>query len=49
MLEISFNFITGLTFGLEQDSGDDEDDYSWVVALHLGIIRFIVIKYKPEA
>lgn len=48
MTEISFQFVTGLTFGLEQASGDEDDEYSWAVALHLGIIRFVIMKYKPE-
>lgn len=46
MIAISFNLITGLCFGLEQDTGDEDEEYSWLVALHLGIFRIIFLKLK---
>lgn len=46
MIAISLNLITGLVFGLEQDTGEEDQDYSWLIALHLGIIRIMFLKLK---
>jgi hypothetical protein len=48
MIGIAFEFITGLTLGAEHDTGDEEDEYNWVVAFHLGIFRIMIINFKPE-
>lgn len=48
MIGIAFEFITGLTVGLEHDSGQEEEDYNWLVAIHLGLVRIMIISFKPE-
>jgi len=45
---IAGEFITGLTFGLEHDTGQEDDEYNWLVAIHLGIFRIMFISLKPE-
>jgi hypothetical protein len=47
MTGIAFEFITGLALGVEHDTGDEEDEYNWVVAFHLGIFRIMIINFKP--
>jgi hypothetical protein len=37
------SLVSGLTFGLEHISPDEDDDFSWGFALHLGIIRFVCL------
>lgn len=46
MTGIAIEFITGLTVGLEHDSGNEDEDYHWLVAIHLGLIRIMIIKFK---
>ena len=46
MIGISFEIISGLTVGMEHDSGNDEDEYNWLVAIHLGIFRILFISFK---
>ena len=48
MFGISVDFIVGLTVGLEHDSGDEDDSYFWAIALHLGLVRVVLVKLKPE-
>lgn len=45
---LSLNFITGLVFGIEHDTGDlaDEEDYVWAIAVHLGFIRLVFMSFK---
>lgn len=39
---VTLDFITGLVFGIEHITGDEEDDFNWVVGVHLGIIRLSI-------
>lgn len=41
---IFLDFVTGLTLGLEHISGDEEDEFTWAIALHLGIVRVVFMK-----
>jgi hypothetical protein len=46
VFEISFDFVSGLVFGLEHVAGDDEDDYEYMIAAHLLLIRIVLLKNK---
>ena len=39
---LSIDFITGLVFGIEHITGDEEDEFNWVVGIHLGFIRLSI-------
>lgn len=39
---ITLDFISGLVFGIEHISGDEEDDFNWVIGIHIGIFRFSI-------
>lgn len=41
---IFLDFVSGLTFGLEHIAGDEEDEFTWAIALHLGIVRVVFMK-----
>jgi len=44
---IVLDWVSGLTFGLEHIAGDEEDEFFWAIALHLGIIRVVTMRIKP--
>jgi hypothetical protein len=39
---IQIDFIAGLVFGIEHISGDEEDEFNWVVGIHVGFLRFSI-------
>lgn len=45
---INVELISGLVFGLEHVTGDDDDFFHWAVPIHLGVFRIIFIKLKDE-
>ena len=48
MIGIAFDLLVGIVVGIEQDSGDEDDDYHWLIAINLGIIRIMIINFKPD-
>lgn len=48
MVQVTFEPIYGLTFGIEHVSGEEEDFYAWAVPIHLGFFRIIFIGLKDE-
>ena len=48
MIGVSVDLITGITFGIEHDSGEEDDDHSWAIVVHLGIFRVIFISFRPD-
>lgn len=48
MVGVSVELITGLALGIEHDAGQEEDDHSWAIVVHLGIFRIIFISFKPD-
>lgn len=48
MTSISFNLIGGLVFGLEHIGGYDDDEFNWMIVIHVGLFRVIVMNYKSE-
>lgn len=42
---IVLDFISGLVFGIEHISGDEEDDFQFLVGIHLGFIRLTWFKF----
>lgn len=45
---LEFSFITGLMFGIEHVSGDEDDDFYWAIALNLGILCIALISFREE-
>jgi len=48
MIGIAFDLLVGIVVGIEQDSGDEDDDYNWLIAINLGILRIMIINFKPD-
>ena len=48
MLAIEFNFVTGLMFGIIHISGDEDDDFDWMVSLCVGPIQVLLYNVKVE-
>lgn len=47
MFEVDFNFITGLSFGIEfPPLMEINEDILFAMAIDLGIFRFVVTKWK---
>jgi hypothetical protein len=46
MIVVTFEFIPGLTIGLEHHDGDEDDPYNYLVPLSLGIFRIIFLSMK---
>jgi hypothetical protein len=42
---IVLDFISGLVFGIEHISGDEEDDFQFLIGIHLGVIRLTWFKF----
>ena len=45
---LTFEFITGLSVGIEHLSGDEDDDFHWMIGIHLGILRVLLVSPKYE-
>lgn len=45
---LTFEFIGGLVFGLEHMTGDEDDEFNWMIGLHLGIIRILFLSLRFE-
>ncbi len=43
---ITLDFINGLMFGIGHITGDEEDDYHYMVAVCLAFLQLTFIKYK---
>ena len=43
---LGVDLIGGIAFGIEHISGEDdeEDEYQWMIAIHLGIFRITILK-----
>jgi hypothetical protein len=43
---LGIDLIMGLVLGIEHLSGegDEEDEYQWMIAIHLGIFRITILK-----
>ena len=39
---VTLDLIAGLVFGIEHISGDEDDNFNWVVGIHLGLIRLSI-------
>jgi hypothetical protein len=37
----AFDFVNGMTLGLEHISGDEEDNIVWMIVVHLLVFRFM--------
>ena len=48
MIGLDYNLIHGLMFGITHIEGDDDDDYSYCIALGLGFIQVILFKFNEE-
>lgn len=47
-MALGFGLITGLMFGIEHISGDEEDAFYWVINIVLGVFNITLINFKPE-
>jgi len=45
---LSFSFIMGFALGIEHVTGDEDEEYHWLISIHLGILRAIIINYNVE-
>ena len=45
---ITFEFITGLSLGIEHLSGEEDDEFHWMIGIHLGIIRVLLVSPRYE-
>lgn len=41
---VTLGLINGLVFGIEHMSPDEDEDYSWIVIVHIAVLRFCFIK-----
>ena len=49
MTSISMEFLTGVQLGAEYiDCRDDGYDITWMIAINLLIVRFVITKYDDE-
>lgn len=48
MFELGLEFINGLKFGLEHITGDVEGEYSYMILLDIGPLRFSITHYTEE-
>ena len=48
MIGIALDIVWGLVLGIEHDPGLEDDDYHWLIAIHLGIVRIMIINFKSE-
>lgn len=49
MFDITFDIISGLVFGLEHLSPDEEHEaIEWVIVAHIAIFRICLVKLKEE-
>ena len=48
MRVVVVELINGLQLGLEQVSGDEEDEYEGLIALNLFFFRFVFMKMKEQ-
>ena len=37
----AFDFVNGMTLGLEHISGDEEDNIIWMIVIHFFVFRFM--------
>ena len=48
LMLITFEFITGLSLGIEHLSGEEDDEFHWIIGIHLGIIRLLLVSPRYE-
>jgi hypothetical protein len=48
MIEVQFDLIHGIVFGIEHLTDDDYEHIDWIIPIHLGIFRVVFIRYKNK-
>jgi hypothetical protein len=43
---ITLELLNGIVFGVEHLTGEDEDEFEWVVVIHLSFFRLVFLKLK---
>lgn len=47
-MTLILELFNGVAFGIEHVSGDEEDDFSWMVAVHFLCLRLCLYKFPNE-
>lgn len=48
VVNFTFELISGLVFGLEHMTGNEDDGLDWLIALHLGFVRICLGKLSND-
>lgn len=48
MTAVILELISGLQFGIEHITGEEDDDYHWAIVLNVAILRFVIMGVKPQ-
>lgn len=47
-LGIGFDFINGIMVGIEHISGDEEDDFHWLISVNVFIFTIVFMNVKVK-
>lgn len=47
-MTLVLELFNGVAFGIEHVSGDEEDDFDWMIAVHFLCIRLCFYKFTNE-